>query len=210
MDDTRQRILEAAGNIFAEKGFHAATVREICQKAGVNIASISYYFGDKERLYIETVKHAYSSCGSEVPLPAWAPGTPPGTRLRDFISTFLRRVVLNREPSWHPLLIMREIFQPTDACVAFVEDFVRPHFQILQGILADLLPAEVPPLKRRLIAFSIMGQCLYYRVARNIVPLIVGAEEFQSYDVDRLTDHITSFTLAALGAHGPRPEGGRS
>lgn len=206
MDDTRQRILDTAGTIFAEKGFRAATVREICRAAGVNIASISYYFGDKEHLYIEAVKQAYSCSGSEVPMPAWEPGTPAATRLRDFIRTFLQRIAVRREPTWHGMLILREMFQPTDACKFLVEEHIGPTCRLLQGILAELLPG-VPESRRRLIGFSVVGQCLFYRMGHHIVPLVVGAEEFRSYDVDRLTDHITSFTLAALGALGTRPQG---
>jgi AcrR family transcriptional regulator len=208
-EESRTRLLQTAGEVFAEKGFHAATVREICQKAGVNIASINYYFGDKERLYIETVKEAARQCEAAAPLPTWAPGTPPAKKLRDFVATFLRRVVLNREPAWHGRLIMREIFEPTRACVEFVQDFVRPAFAALQAVLAELLPPDVPPVRRHLLAFSIVGQCLHYRIARPVVTLLVGQAEFDSYSVDQLTDHITAFSLAGL-ERAARPEGGPS
>ena len=49
--DTEKRLLEAAGEVFAEFGYRAATVRQICEKAGANIAAVNYYFGDKEKLY---------------------------------------------------------------------------------------------------------------------------------------------------------------
>ena len=49
--ETRRRLLDAAGEVFAEKGFAKATVREICQKAEANIAAVNYHFGDKEKLY---------------------------------------------------------------------------------------------------------------------------------------------------------------
>jgi AcrR family transcriptional regulator len=208
-DESRTRLLHTAGEIFAEKGFHAATVREICQKAGVNIASINYYFGDKENLYVETVKEAASHCEAAAPLPTWPPGTPPRTKLREFIRTFLTRVVMLREPAWHGLLIMREISQPTRACVELVDNFIRPTFGVLQTILAELLPADVPQVQRRLIAFSIVGQCLHYRVARPIMSLLVGQAEFDSYGIDQLTDHITTFSLAGL-KRVARQEGGPS
>ena len=46
----RQRMIETTARILREKGFKAATVRVIAQEAGVNIASIKYYFGSKEEL----------------------------------------------------------------------------------------------------------------------------------------------------------------
>ena len=62
MDDTRENLLLAAGKVFADKGYEKATVREICKAAGVsNLAAVNYYFGDKERLYIE----ARQACSSD-------------------------------------------------------------------------------------------------------------------------------------------------
>ena len=48
--DTIHQILNAAGEVFAIKGFKDATIREISAQAGVNLAAINYHFGDKERL----------------------------------------------------------------------------------------------------------------------------------------------------------------
>ena len=47
----RSRLVLAALRQFAEKGFEAATTREICEAAGANISAIRYYFGDKAGLY---------------------------------------------------------------------------------------------------------------------------------------------------------------
>ena len=46
-EETRWRLLQAATEVFAEVGYHAATTREICKRADVNLASIHYYYGDK-------------------------------------------------------------------------------------------------------------------------------------------------------------------
>jgi AcrR family transcriptional regulator len=58
-DKTRQRLLEAAGEIFAEQGFRKATVRDICARADANVASVKYHFGDKEKLYSEILRFAH-------------------------------------------------------------------------------------------------------------------------------------------------------
>jgi hypothetical protein len=129
--------------------------------------------------------------------------------LRDFIHTFLTRVAVNRQPAWHGQLIMREVTQPTEACVEFVDSFVRPNCEVLAAIVNDLLPAGVPEVRRHLLIFSIIGQCLHYRFARPIISLLVGREEVDSYTVDQLTDHITAFSLAGL-EKAARPEGEES
>lgn len=197
-DDTQQQLLDAAGPLFAEKGFRATTVREICEAAKANQAAINYHFGDKENLYIECVRHAANSCQTRVPLPNWPEGTPAKDRLRDFIRMFVNRVAVDHLPIWQGQLIMREMLIPTQACAEFVKDYVRPTFGALRVILDELLPASVTPHKRMMIGFSIVGQVLHYRAARSVVTLLVGPETFQSLDVETLTDHIYAFSLAAI------------
>src|SRR5260370_36481377 len=56
---TRGKLLEAAGHVFAEKGFDRATGKEICERAGTNTAAINYYFGGMEGLYAAVVWEAH-------------------------------------------------------------------------------------------------------------------------------------------------------
>src|ERR1700722_5216966 len=104
--EPRVRLLEAAGQIFAEKGFKGGTVREIINLAGVNIAAVNYYFRDKEGLYVEAVKAA---CGppAHPALPAWPAGTPPEVNLADFIRFEVGHIFSDRRPEWHRTLMMQ-------------------------------------------------------------------------------------------------------
>ena len=195
---TRERLLETAGEIFAEKGFKGATVREIIDRAGVNIAAVNYYFRDKERLYIEAVKHA--ACGEpEAPRLEWPPGTAPAVKLRDFIRFQLFKFLDPSRPPWLARLIMRELTQPSEACAELVREYIEPKSKILIGILRDLLPPNTPRRKYFMTAFSIVGQCHFYCSHKPIIRLLVGEDEYQRFDVAALAEHITQFTLRALG-----------
>jgi AcrR family transcriptional regulator len=204
--ETRERMLSAAGRIFAAKGFKAATVREICQHAGVNVAAVNYYFGDKERLYIESVKRAHALRVERVPIPSWPPGTPPERKLRDFIRTLLIRVLEEPSDQWHGTLMLREMSQPTGACVELVRDYIGPHFALLLGVLDELLPATVAHEQRQLLAFSVVGQCVFHRMAQPVVRLLVGPEEHAKLGAERLAEHIWRFTLAGLQSAGAAPD----
>src|SRR5262245_23644582 len=130
-DKTRERILEAAGELFAERGFEGTTVRDICQAAGANVAAVNYYFRDKERLYTEAVVRAHRWRLDQAELPTWDAGTPPREKLADFIHTFFRRVLGGPDDTWRTKLVMREIMQPSAACAEVAQSNIRPQFEIL-------------------------------------------------------------------------------
>lgn len=199
VEATPERIIEAAGEVFADKGFERATVREICRRGKANLAAINYHFGDKRRLYIEAVKRAHRNRIKQFPLPEWQPGTPPEKRLADFVLTLLRRVISPGGSQWEGELMIREIMQPTDACQELVREYIGPHFAALGSIVEELLP-DATPEKRHLVAFSIVGQCLHYRLAEPVIRLLVSNEEYRRYQPERLAEHITDLTLRGIGA----------
>lgn len=199
-DDTRDRILNAAGPIFAERGFQGATVREICRKARVNLASVNYHFGDKERLYVETIKHAHRPRLGEAPLPAGPGDAPAEGKLREFIHVTLTRMLAPGEAPWQARLMMREILQPTGACRELIEGYIRPHFELLLRILDELVPPSTPLHKRHQLGFSVIGQCMFYRFNDPVIRILIQDEELETqFRTPQLADHITDVVLAALG-----------
>jgi AcrR family transcriptional regulator len=202
-DDTKAKLLEAAGEEFAAKGFDGAAVRSICDRAGVkNLASISYHFGSKERLYVEAVLEAHRCATHLLPESAFADGTP-AEHLRRYIHHFLSDVLaMRRDERWHSALILREMLQPTAASDVLVREAIRPRFERLIGILRRACP-QAGARRLHAMAFSVVGQCLHYKTTRPISERLIGVEAYEALDLDYLTDHITSFCLAALGLGAP-------
>ncbi|MCU0959480.1 MAG: CerR family C-terminal domain-containing protein [Pirellulaceae bacterium] len=199
--DVPTRLLQAAGRVFADKGYQAATVRDICAEAGVNVASVNYYFGDKSALYVAVLTRARQVRAERYPLPRWSPGTSADERLRDFIGVMLQRMVAAPESGWNTRLMLREVLEPTGFCDRLVQQYFRPLFEILVGILRELLPEGTPGHVVHQVGFSVIGQCLYYRVAQPVLALLVPTEERAAwFQPQQLADHITRMTLAALGA----------
>jgi TetR/AcrR family transcriptional regulator, regulator of cefoperazone and chloramphenicol sensitivity len=196
-EKTRRQLIDAAGPLFAARGLDATSVRDVTNRARANVAAIHFHFRGMEGLYREAVRQAAQSCEARARFPDWPPGTPARQRLRDFIETMLRRVAVDCEPEWHPQLILRELAHPTPACVEFARDFVRPNMEVLVGILRELLP-ETPPRRVQFCAFSVVGQILFYRFARPVIRELSGGENFRSFDVEVLRDHIYEFSAAAL------------
>jgi len=113
LDGTRTKLLDAAGQVFAESGFQAATVREICARAGVNIALVNYHFGDKLELYTEVLRHSVGASGNGIINKAIGSKAPPEGAFRELIHAMLLRVCRADRPGWHFRLMMHEFAQPT-------------------------------------------------------------------------------------------------
>ncbi|MBL8821226.1 MAG: CerR family C-terminal domain-containing protein [Planctomycetia bacterium] len=204
MDDSpKYRLLDAAGAAFAQLGFAGAAVRDICQAAGLNIASVNYYFGDKERLYAETVKYACEKSATKYPMPQWPEKTPAWNRLQDFITTFVNRLTDPENKPWQTQIIMREMAQPSSACLEWIRDYVQPLADTLKSILAELSNKPVVDDQLYCIGFSIVGQCLYYRQNRPIGEQLMGKERFSALTPQVIAQHICNFTGAALGLTPP-------
>jgi len=198
MDDTRQRLLNVAGEMFAKKGYEATTVREICAQAEANIAAVHYHFGDKEQLYIEAVRIAACHAGEPIQFD-WTEQPPPEERLRQFIRHMMTMMLKEDRPAWHIELMMREMAQPTRACAELVRTYIGSMFSQLMAIVLSLLPSNTPLIQQHLQAFSIVAQCLLYRYHRPVGRLLIGEDEYQILlDLDLLTDQIVQFSLGGL------------
>jgi AcrR family transcriptional regulator len=199
-DETRQQLLEAAGEVFAEAGFRNATVREICRRAGANIAAVNYHFGDKEQLYKELLSYAHGKTLEKYPpllgLPADAA---PEKKLRAFILSLLLRIFDTGPTSWHGRLMAREMVEPSAALDALVEERIRPMSVQLAQIVGEIL--NRPPTDEcvRLCAFSVVSQCTFYKHCNPVmIRLFPKQSEMDPDAIGQIADHITKFSLAAL------------
>lgn len=198
--DVRTRIIEAAGPVFAQKGYDSATVREICRRAGVNVAAVNYYFGSKEQLYAETFARIHPAKRHGPLVLQWPPGTAPEEKLAGFVHTLLHRLLDRQTAAWEEQLLVRELLSPTPICRPIMREHFRSGFGQLDEILCELLPTEFPEYRRHQVALSIVAQCVYYRTARNVIGMIISPGELKAhFNTEELARHITRFSLAALG-----------
>jgi AcrR family transcriptional regulator len=196
---TERRLLEAAGEVFAERGFRNATVREICQRAGANIAAVNYHFGDKERLYAAVWQYAVA-CAIEKYPPEFglSDDATAEERLAAFIRSFLLGILDEGRPSWLGKLRAREMAEPTTVFDTVVEETIRPRHVLLMSIIRDLVGPAVSDGEIRLSAFSIVGQCLHYYHCQPVISRLYPQQKYDRDDIERLAGHVTRFSLVAL------------
>ena len=135
---TRGMVLEAAGHIFAEKGFVKATSRDICERAGVNSAAINYYFGGKEGLYEEVLVEAHRQLVSLEELCAVVDsGGAPEDKLRAFLELSVR-AALKAPELWGLPVLLREVASPSAHLPAPLVETVLPKLNLVHGLVCDI------------------------------------------------------------------------
>lgn len=198
-DASRDRLLRAAIEVFAERGFRDGTVREISGRAEVNIASVNYYFGSKEKLYAESLNLAFRQANALYPLQdAMDASLPAETRLAAFIKILLKKLLDESALGLHTRLIMREIVEPTNALDDVVKTAIAPQFQLVRELVLALLGPHSPDLAVQRVVLSILAQCLMYRHSRAVVdrlcPQVIASPEA----IEQTAAHILRFSLAAI------------
>ncbi len=197
--ETRQRLLEAAGEAFAEKGFRTTTIREICRRARANLAAVNYHFGDKERLYLAVLVYALTRAREKYPLFSGdSEDVLPALRLRAFIHDLMFSLLDEGMPAWYSKLMAREMIEPTAVLYTLVENMLWPMAEKLGAIVRELLGAGATDDQVRLCQLSIVGQCLHHRNSRPVIQRLFPQQEYGPADIQIIADHITRFSLIAL------------
>lgn len=211
--ETRARLLQAACAVFAAQGFRAATVREICGQAGVNVAAVGYHFGSKEALYAEALKASALRVVAQYPATGeLADGAAWQDRLRVFIGAVFARMGAQGEQAWHGQMVSREMIEPTPALQGLVDEVIRPQAACLGAIVRDALGPAAPDAMVQAGARSVIGQCLFYHHCRPVLErLDPGAAcAFGPAQMEVLAAQVADFSIAALQAlsAGRAPAGG--
>lgn len=198
---TKARLLEAGGEVFAQRGFREATVREICQMAGANVSAVKYHFGDKASFYVAVVKYALECAADRYPFEASEDDPRPAEeRLRAYIEVLLQRLLDKGRPAWHGKLMVRELAEPSHGFDVIVDELARSLFQGLDGIVRCILGPKASENQIKLCVHSIIGQCTFYRHARYLLIRLDPDGYVAQNDIAIMADHITAFSLDALKA----------
>jgi AcrR family transcriptional regulator len=203
-DATESRILETAGHVFAETGYQAAKVRDICARAGVNLAAVNYHFGDKLGLYNAVLRYAACAAGDAATFDPVLPGKTPREKLRGFVLGLLQHMYGEERPAWPVRLMTHELAQPTPAFDAVVEQIIRPRHDAMRALVAGVIGRPADDRQTRLCAQSVMGQIIVYAHGREVLKRMWPDLRFTPETLEEIAAHIASFSYDALESLGRR------
>jgi len=196
---TIKDLLTAASEVFAAKGYKEATVADICERAGTNVASVNYHFGDKETLYREAWRHAFlESVKLHPPDGGISKNAPAEYRLQGQVSALLRRIAdkSNREF----IIAHKELANPTGLLKEVMQESLRPMQERMETLVRELLAPNASDMQVRFCTISIISQCINPMVVRRMIidkrKDKDGISEIA--DIDAYADHVVKFSLAGI------------
>jgi AcrR family transcriptional regulator len=196
---TRERLLETAGKLFAQKGLKATTVREICEEADANIAAVNYHFGGKQKLFNEVLSSIIDQAMSRYPPDLGQDEAhTPQERLYAFVHAFLQRILDPDRPAWQRRLLAQQMSSPSEAAKNAILRHVHRAHDLLGGILAELTGLKAGSEALELCTASIAAQCLFYHRRRHMVGPVFRVVKLTPGGIERLARHITDFSLEGL------------
>ncbi|WP_096723155.1 TetR/AcrR family transcriptional regulator [Paraburkholderia acidicola] len=197
-----ERLLEAAGEVFAEKGYDRATAKEICERAGMNAASVNYHFDGIESLYTATLAHAHRQIVTiEVLQEIASSDASARHKLRAYIAPIVRRLASPAAASWEMRLLSREVLAPSPAKATFIQTELLPKKKLFGDIIAELIGVKPDdPVVGRAI-LTVVAPCLILAISdRATLSLMMPGIADSDADVELLIDHLERFIHAGLAA----------
>lgn len=194
---TRLHILETAGQLFAERGFAESTSKEICTRAGTNMAAINYHFNGRDGLYEAVLIEAHRQLVSIDELVSLASAqTDPRLKLRAFLT---HMVELGSQPTapWGFRVVLREALSPSPALPVMIKRAVLPKAKLLRGLIGEImaLPDDHPTVQRALM-FTVLP-CIVMMVA----PKDLGNKVLPAIkDTEALADDLMRYVFAGIDA----------
>ncbi|MFZ2312588.1 MAG: CerR family C-terminal domain-containing protein [Methylobacter sp.] len=195
--DARSRLVISALRLFAEKGFEAATTREICEAAGANISAIRYYFGDKAGLYraVFTEPMGEIKCHTNIATYSDLPLT---EALGRFFSEFLEPLKKGEEIRLVMKLHFREIIEPTGIRQQEIDTKIKPQHDALVAILKEHLGLQRIDADVHRLAFAIIGMAVHFYVAQEVVSAISPQVLNTPKAIDVLAERLASYAVSMI------------
>ena len=207
--DTRNKLLKAASEAFAEKGYRETTVAEICRRAGSNVAAVNYHFSGKDALYVSVWRNAFEEALRVYPPDGGLPSkATPEKRLHALVFSLLHRIMDDGKLGYAGQILLQEMSDPTDVIRQVRRDVIGPLRDNTRQIITELLGPKADELHIGFCEMSIIHQCLAIGFRKKKLPPYITKNKPTLELINDLVEHITYFSLAGIKAVRKKIEAG--
>lgn len=199
--DTKEKILLAAAEEFSTNGYQATTTRNICNRAGVNIAAINYHFSSKEMLYKRVVDYLFEHTPrKKVPKIALKTEKEWQEAIFSWVLDILTSVTNSSSLSqWKNKILFREMFDPSEHFPEFFEKYFEPYFVPIEYYVSCGIPEDTSKEQVYVIIFSLLSQCLFYHQNKVIVQQVFNSDFLKKKNrMENIATYITDGACSRL------------
>lgn len=202
----QDRLLDAAEKLFCENGFEGTSIRDIAATAECNIAAVNYYFGGKDKLYIEVWRRHLIPIrdlriASIDKVMSQNRGHPKlEDLLRSFADTFVGPMVDTSSASRLSKLMAREWIESHLPVKMFVDEVITPTMVAINKALVKTCP-DLDESKVTMVVFSLVGQLVHLVHIKAMLERIGDNSHLPTFDVNEMINHIVKFSIAGIQAY---------
>ena len=195
--EKQAQIMETAEQLFADQGFNGTSVRDIAEKAGVNLAMISYYFGSKEKL-LEAI---FDNRGKKAKLTlediVQKPGHTSLQKVYLLIDHYIEKIM--NQQCFHRILAREQVLNNTDAISKLILEMKKRNLEIIRRLIEEgqkngefRKNVNIPLMVSTMVgtASNVVTSKFYYRELSNLQHL--SDDEYQQYIRKQLSQHLKS------------------
>lgn len=209
-DASRARLLEAAGKLFASRGFAAASTRALAEAADVNLSAIAYHFGDKDGLYCAVLAHTVGDTESSIMAAArrlrvavaaaGADRAALGRAAAEFLRAMLGAVLGDERLRWKMALMMREFYEPSAHFQVVLDASIHPLHDAVAELVGRATGRTPTAPETRLLTAALIGEVMAMGAARVVVCARLGWDDGYSPERVRfIAETLVPPMLAMLG-----------
>jgi TetR/AcrR family transcriptional regulator, regulator of cefoperazone and chloramphenicol sensitivity len=207
--ESRARVLECAGQLFAARGFDGVTTRELASAAAVNISAITYYFEGKEGLYhavlrqlVEETAPMFDPMVDRLDAGVREAGADPqklAALAGWYVHALLSGILMDPKIRWQMPLVMREFQQPSAGFELLFAERINPMHNAIAKLVGAAKGLEATSTEAILITATVIGQCMAFGFARAVIFARTGWQDYTEENRRQVIETVTSGILGMLG-----------
>jgi len=189
---TRERLLDAASELFGREGYHAVSVRDIVREADANLGAVTYHFGSKEALYHAAIQRFAQPMVEHFAAAAAGPGSGLD-RLEGIVRFATSRNLTGPNPVLRELATDRPLPPP-------MVQMMQRNFAVVVGLIREgQRDGSVRRGDPALLGLTLMANAFFFRIAGRILSDVAGIDRANPRTHARLVDLVAGNVRRALG-----------
>jgi len=202
LNDKQRQIMEKALEVFAEKGFDSASVRDIAQRADVNVAMISYYFGSKEKLLEAIFMNHTGLMTRKIEAIIQSKTHEPMEKVDLLIDAYISVIIENRV--FHRLMMREQVLVKDGPLYTYIRDMKRRNKSLIEvavkaGQKAGLFQKHIDV---SMLSITLIGSVNHffsnYKFLCEEIKIKSNDDEFDVRAIEKLRNHIKTMFKAFL------------